>query len=116
MADIKIIFRGDTFVIPDTKAFMVGEIVEEIASLPEVFSWLKAPRYFKMARCLGAMLRFAGSRATDEEVHAEFMTLLAAGRIEELAGSIYMLTAVLMHGAPEAKPSEDAPSEKESAL
>jgi len=115
MADIKIVFRGDTFTIPDTKAFMVGEIVEDIASLQEVFSWLRQPRYFKMSRCLGAMLRFAGSRASDEDVHAELMAQLSGGRADELIGSIYMLTAVLMHGAPESKKGEEDEPEKANA-
>lgn len=113
MAEIKIVFRGDEFVIPESKAFAVGELVEDIATLQEVFSWLRSPRYFKMARCLGAMLRFCGSRATDEEVHAELMAQLTERRGEELIGAVYTLTSVLMHGAPQSKGGGD--TEKDSA-
>lgn len=113
MAEIKLIFRGDEFVIPESKAFAVGELVEDIATLPEVFSWMRTPRYFKMARCLGAMLRFAGSRATDEEIHAELMAQIAERRGEDLIGAIYTLTSVLMHGAPAAKSGDK--TEKQDA-
>jgi hypothetical protein len=67
--------------------------------------------FYKVARSYGAMLRFAGAKVTDAEVHAEIMgNLEAAGRARvagdpepsEVAGMIAMqaLVACLMGGAP----------------
>lgn len=103
MADIVIKFRGEEFIIPESKAFAVGERVEDIATLSEVYSWLQRPRYHKMARCLGAMIRFAGGVVTDEDVHRELMTLLTTQRGDELFSAVFLLTDLLMHGAPEKK-------------
>lgn len=115
MADIRITFKGVEYTIPENRAFAVGELVEGIATLAEVFSWASTPRYFKMARCLGAMLRFAGATVTDEQVHSELMALLKQHQSEELIGSIYMLVSVLMMGAPEASGSSDGEPEKPAA-
>jgi hypothetical protein len=116
MADIRIEFRGKEYLIPESKSFAVGELVEDVASLPEILDWLRRPRYFKMSRCVGTMLRFAGARVSDSDVHAELMLQLTERKTETLIGSIYMLTSVLMQGAPEPKAgNKDASSEKDSA-
>lgn len=115
MQTIELNFKGEKFTIPDTKAFAVGELVEDIASLSEVLSWSRNPRYHKMARCIGAMLRFAGARVTDEEVHREIIAAVANGQAEEVVGGVFMLVNVLMHGAPEAKSGGEEPAGKASA-
>jgi hypothetical protein len=100
MADIVIRFRGQEYRIPDTKAFQAGELVEEIASLQEVLGWLKSPRFHKLARCFGALLRFAGCEVSDREVKAELLTFFGGGE-NPVIPTITSLIAVLMDGAPE---------------
>jgi len=106
MADIVLTFRGEEYVIPETRAFEIGERVEEVASLPEVLSWAKSPKFFKMARCIGVMLRAAGGRATDKEVHKQMMADFTAGNPTAYFAALASLVAVLMDGAPESKGGE----------
>lgn len=101
MADIIIAFKGEEFTIPETRAFEVGERVEEIASLPEVLGWAKNPKFFKMARCIGVMLRAAGGRATDKQVHQQMMADFNAGNPSAFFVALAALVAVLMDGAPQ---------------
>jgi predicted secreted protein len=103
MGDIILKFRGQEFSIPDSRAFEAGEAVEEIASLMEVSSWHRRPKFHKMARCVGALLRMAGSKASDREVHADMMAGFSAGNAAEHLGALNMLLSVMMDGAPEAK-------------
>lgn len=100
MADIKIVFRGDEYVIPESRAFEIGERVEDIATLPEILGWARKPKFFKMARCVGEMLRAAGGRMTDKDVHAEMMKDFSAGNPGAYFTSLSALVAVLMDGAP----------------
>lgn len=106
MADIILNFRDEEYVIPETRAFEIGERVEEVASLPEVLSWAKTPRFHKMARCIGVMLRAAGGRMTDKEVHKQMMADFTAGNPAAYFAALASLVAVLMDGAPESKGGE----------
>lgn len=103
MADIKIIFRDEEFIIPESRAFEIGERVEEIASLPEVLGWAKRPQFFKMARCIGVMLRAVGGRMTDKDVHKQMMADFGAGNPAAYFGALSSLIGVLMDGAPQGK-------------
>jgi hypothetical protein len=100
MADIVIAFNGEEFTIPEIRAFEIGERVEDIASLPEVLSWAKTPKFFKMARCIGVMLRAAGGRMTDKDVHKQMMADFGAGNPSAYFAALSSLVAVLMDGAP----------------
>ncbi len=115
MTAIRMNWRGEAFVIPAHKAFEVGAAVEEIVTLGEIGTWGTRVPFFKVAKCYGTMLRFAGAKVTDAEIHAEIMAnLQAAGKARvaggadpaELAGMVAMnaLVACLMGGAP---PSDD---------
>lgn len=106
MPDIKIIFRDEEFVIPETRAFEVGERVEEIASLPEVISWAKNPKFFKMARCIGVMLRSVGGRMTDKDIHKQMMADFNAGNPAAYFTALAALVGVLMDGAPQSSGGE----------
>lgn len=103
MREITLGWKGEAFVIPATKAFEIGERVEDIATLAEIASWERAPKFFKIARCYGEMLRFAGARVTNEEIHAEIAAQLKSGARKDLvaANAVASLLAVLMDGAPE---------------
>lgn len=107
MADIKIIFGGEEYVIPESRAFEIGERVEEIATLPEILGWAKKPKFFKMARCVGEMLRAAGGRMTDKQVHAEMMKDFSAGNPGAYFAALSSLIAVLMDGAPQGKGDDE---------
>lgn len=112
MPDIKIIFRGDEFTIPESRAFEIGERIEDIATLPEIIGWARKPKFFKMARCFGEMLRAAGGRATDRDVHTAMMADFGAGNPGAYFGALNSLLTVLMDGAPQGKgdPDEGKPT------
>lgn len=101
MADIVMMFRGEEFIIPESRAFEIGERIEDVASLPEVLSWAKSPKFYKMARCIGVMLRAAGGRMTDKDVHKQMMADFQSGNPAAYFAALSSLVAVLMDGAPE---------------
>lgn len=107
MADIIIAFQGEEYIIPETRAFEIGERVEEVAGLPEVLSWAKKPKFFKMARCIGVMLRAAGGRMTDKDVHKQMMADFTAGNPAAYFAALASLVAVLMDGAPQGGGSDE---------
>lgn len=119
MPAIRMNWRGETYVIPAHQAFEAGAAVEEIVTLGEIGSWSNKVPFFKVARAYATMLRMAGAKVTDGEVHAEIMAnLQAAGKARvagdpdpaEIAGMMAMnaLVACLMGGAP---PSDDPEAE-----
>ena len=100
MAEIVIVFKGEEFTIPESRAFEIGERVEEIAALSEVLSWAKKPKFFKMARCIGVILRAAGGLMTDREIHQQMMADFTAGNPAAYFMALAGLVSVLMDGAP----------------
>ncbi len=111
MAAIVMTFRGKDYRIPEEKAFAVGEQVEDIVTLPELMSWGSAPKFYKVARCYGVMLRSAGAKVSDAEIHREMMAQIAeigaAGGGDAEGAKTVMATqavasliAVLMDGVP----------------
>lgn len=118
MTDIRIAYKGAEYVIPESRAFEIGEMVEDIAPLAEVLSWSKKPRFFKMARCLGAMLRFAGANVTDREVHTELMAQFLSKDAHATMSAVFALTNVLMDGVPRGNPGApggDAPEKTDAS-
>lgn len=121
MAAIRMKWRGEDYVIPAHRSFEIGAEVEGIVTLGEIGTWGNRVPFFKVAKCYGAMLRFAGAKVSDAEIHAEIMANLeAAGKARvagdadpaELAGIVAMnaLVACLMGGAPvQADAEADAP-------
>lgn len=119
MAAIRMNWRGEAYVIPAHRAFELGAEVEQIVTLGEIGNWGNKVPFYKVARAYGTMLRFAGAKVTDAEVHSEIMgNLEAAGKArvagdpdpKEIAGmvAVQALVACLMGGAP---PSEDPDAE-----
>lgn len=100
MADIRIQFRGEEYLIPETRAFEIGERIEQIAPLTEVIGWQRKPRFFTMARCIGEMLRFAGAKVTDKDVHRELIAQFMGRDAAATMGALFLLTTVLMGDAP----------------
>lgn len=108
MANIVMKFRGSDYTIPENRAFEVGGDVEEVASLFEVISWMKTPKFHKMARCLGVMLRAAGCDADDREVYRELMASVTSGGANEyLTTALFGLVSLMMDGAPQGDGKSD---------
>lgn len=93
------LFRGATYTIPEKHAFDVACQIEDIALLHEIVTWNAAPNYTKMSKCIGAMLRYAGCKVADREVHREIMSSLMDDRAL-IAGCLTALLEVLFDGAP----------------
>jgi hypothetical protein len=104
MKKITIEWRGKPYIITESEAFAVGELVEEIVTLGELSALAANPRFRKIARVYGVMLRHAGAKATDEEVFSEMMDQIKAGGEggEQLvvASALSALVEILMDGAP----------------
>jgi len=123
MNSIRLSFRGQEFSIPANRAFEAGAAVEEIVTLSEIAQWGAAPKFFKLARAFGALLRLAGCKVSDAEVKAEIdasiMRAVDAGGDEADASEMFavsamaQLQAVLFSGAPES--AEGKPPGKTSA-
>lgn len=107
MANINLKFKGDEYTISENKAFEVGEAVEDVLTISEIAAMSENPKFFKIAKCFGVMLRFAGAKVSDKEVHSEMMREVSAlgDDAEEAktllaAQAMHSLMAVLMDGAP----------------
>lgn len=103
MANIKLTWKGKDYTIPEKKAFEVGDEIEDVLTLYELAAMGKRPKFHKLARCFGIMLRFAGCKVSDREVHSEMMTQIKSGAGEDMvaANAVNALMAVLLDGAPE---------------
>ena len=104
MADIRLTFKGAEYVIPDTRAFEVGMMVEDIVTLSQISKLFADPKFYTIARVYGAMLRFAGCKVSDREVLTEMMDKVksgepGAGRLAAIQ-ALGAISAVLMDGAP----------------
>ena len=114
MRTINITFKDQAYSIPAYKAFEMGEAVENIATLADMARWQSNPRFHVMARCYGMMLRFAGAKVSDAEVHTEMMAQIKALQADGKDGAapdpanlfhlqaIQSLMEVLMDGMPDA--------------
>lgn len=119
MAEIVLKFRGEEYRVPEARAFELGGEVEEVVTLAEISSWGSAPKFFKIARAFGVMLRFAGCRVSDTEVKAEIDASIAraigtdvtpeAGAEMFAVMAVQQLQAVLFSGAPPGDGTEAAP-------
>ena len=124
MAGISLSFRGQTWTIPENRAFEAGAAVEEVVSLSEMAQWGAQPKFFKLARAFGTLLRFAGAKCSDAEVKAEIdasiLRAIDTGRDKDAATEMFavaamaQLQAVLFTGAPDG--GGDKPPGKTSAL
>lgn len=110
MADIVLKWRGQEYRIPDSRAFEAGAAVEEVVTLADLQSFAQRPRFFVIAKAMGALLRFAGVKVSDAEVKREIdASILKAakgGADEEAAKEAFAVSAisqlmqVLFEGAP----------------
>jgi hypothetical protein len=93
-------WQGREYVIPEDKAFQIGEQVEDIIPITDLPDLAMRPNFHKIARVYGTMLRFAGAKVTDQEIWKHFMAEMRAGKANGSAGqAITMLTVMLMDGA-----------------
>jgi hypothetical protein len=116
MREISFLYKGAEYSIPATKAFQIGEQVEEIITLAEIAAWAERPRMYKLARCYALMLRFAGCRNVTEAQVFEYIMGGdgdADGAAANAGAAITALVSVLLGGAPDV--AEDAVPGKSSA-
>lgn len=99
MAEIKLNFRGVEYVIPDNRAFELGERLEQIARLDQMLGWQNKPEWSLIGRCLGEMLRFAGAKVSDREVKRVYLSGFLRGDAKSHLEAVLMLVSVLMDGA-----------------
>ncbi len=106
---------GKTYTILPSEAFVVGEEVEAIVTLAEIPEMVKNPRFRKLARVHGTMLRHAGADVTDQAIHAAMIEEVKNPTNGQVlwAQALSALVAILMDGAPEADGAE--PPKKVSA-
>lgn len=124
MAAIRFTFRGQTHLIPESKAFLAGEAVEEVVTLAEIAAWGRQPRLFKLARAFAALAEVAGLHVTPEDVHREIVSgLMSAGADQAKANAMFAtqaivaLQAVLLQALPEGAATEAGSSaEKPGAV
>lgn len=108
MTGIVLNWKGVDYTIPASKAFAVGEQVEDVLSMADIAAMGTSPKFFKIARAFGVMLRFAGCKVSDDEVHREITaSLMQAGKVgsaEQVfaAEALRQLSAVLTMGMSEA--------------
>ena len=116
MAKINLSYKGKSYVIPEKKAFEVGDQIEDILTLSELAAMAERPKFHKLARCFGVMLRFAGCKVSDIEIHKQMMTQIKNGQDEDLvaANAVAALMAVLMDGAPEGD-GEESPEKQDAS-
>jgi len=120
MADIVLKWRGQEYRIPDSRAFEAGAAVEEVVTLADLQSFAHRPKFFMIAKAMGALLRFAGVKVSDAEVKREIdasiIKAASAGADAEAAkeafavNAISQLMQVLFEGAP-TDDDGDAPGE-----
>lgn len=111
---IELGWRGETYVIPESETFEVAEQVEEIIDLADLERFRRNPKFTKIAKCYGAMLRHAGARVTDSEVHQEIVHGAMGEGQEALMAlqAVSVMTYLLTAGMPVDEDIEDAPDVK----
>jgi hypothetical protein len=90
---IVLTWKDQEYRIPAEKAFAVGEQVEDVVSLVELSAGAQKPKLFKIARAYGVMLRFAGCKVSDADVHREIVASLLKGPQGEGAEQMFMASA-----------------------
>lgn len=113
MRAVNMRWRGKDYTIPATKAFQIGEQIEDIVTIAEISQWATKPKMHKLARCYATMLRFAGCKVADATVFDEIMGAQAdADGNMAAAQAIGALAELLTGGSPD---GDGDPAEKTSA-
>jgi hypothetical protein len=113
MPDIVLKWRGQEYRIPDSRAFEAGAAVEEVVTLSDLQSFATRPRFFVIAKAMGALLRFAGVKVSDSEVKREIdasiLKASKAGADAEAAKEAFAVNAIsqLMQVLFEGTPNDD---------
>ena len=111
---IKLTYRGEEYVIPESQAFRAAEAVEEIATFADVLAWQRKPQFTKMARCMAVLLQIAGCKVAPESIWRDIAASYRAASADDVLSSILTLVGVLMDGAPDGGGKAGAP-EKDTA-
>lgn len=118
MKAIKLEWHGKSYTIAANEAFAVGEAVEDIITIGEIGELASRPKFRKISRVYGVMLRHAGARVTDEEVFSDMMGQVKGagqdGKELLVASAMAALVEILMDGAPEG--DDDGEKKQQGAL
>jgi hypothetical protein len=97
MRDLVLTFRGQDYRVPANRTLQLCERVEDIVRLDEIAVHRSRPKYGKMARAYGEILRFAGCRITDEEIHDDLMRdlMTAHSRAPDAAAVDHVILSAL---------------------
>ncbi len=110
MRAIEVEWGGEEYVIPENEAFEVGEAIEDVIALSDLPDLAKRPRFRKIARVYGIILRHAGASVTDAQIHGQMMDQLKSGDADAenmlALQAMAQITEVLMDGAPEVEDAE----------
>lgn len=105
MRELTLTFRGAEYRVPASKAFALADAIEDVATLQDIVAMLSNPKFAKFARVLGVALRFAGARATDQEVYGEIMAQVRSakdtGAAPVFPAEVASIMAMLMDEAPD---------------
>lgn len=115
---IELEWQGETYVIPESETFEVAEQVEEIIDLADLERFRRNPKFTKIAKCYGVMLRHAGARVSDSEIHQEIVHgAMGDGQEAYMAlQAITVMTHLLTSGMPMDDVSPDGDSKKKPAV
>lgn len=99
---IALTWDGETVTIPETQAFEVADLVEDIIPLGEFGEAVNSMKSRKIAECYSVMLNFAGIPVTKEEVFSKLISRIDASKgvtaVQAFKDAIEGLAAVLTNG------------------
>jgi len=108
---IRLTWAGETRLIPEHKAFAIGEQVEDIVLLTDIQRWKERPQFHKMARAYATMLRFSGFDVADSEV----LDAILRSDAPVAAEAINALMIALMGDAPDLSGGEAQAAPKKAS-
>lgn len=95
--EVRLTWNGVDYVIPPDRMMRCIAMIEEIITLAELHRDMAArrPRLAKLAQSFGAVLRYAGAAATDDEVYAA-MYKSGKDMHEQITGTTHTLLMLMM--------------------
>ena len=114
--EVTLEWRGEKHVIPPNGVMRAIAVVEDIVTLPELSVEMQS-RKFKLSRlaaAYGALLRYAGAKASDEDVYASLFPS-TAGEDGVLRAASAVMTLISMMVPPAAWKKAAASAEEAGA-
>lgn len=114
MQNLRLAFKGQEYVIPASKLFVVGMEIERHVSFADMQDWAtKGPPTFLLSYVYAQMLGHAGVKVKPEDVREEMMAALTNPDGDSLLATVVRacsdVSKLLMTGAPESAVGEPQP-------